>query len=110
MHGFAFARLAGVPASTAQLAAHLGITKQATGELVAYLLLQGYLTRSPDPADRRAQLLVLTEHGHACTRAAQEAADDVVERWNSRLSSRQQDDLHSTLTAISSPGRLRPAW
>lgn len=110
VHGFAFARLAGAPASTAQLAQHLGITKQATSELVEHLVQCGYLTRTPDPDDRRARLLVLTERGHACTRAAQEAANDVVDHWNSKLTHQQRTDLASTLAAISSPGRLRPAW
>ena len=110
VHGFAFARLAGAPATTAQLAEHLGVTKQATSELVAYLVHSGYLTRTPDPDDRRARLLVLTERGHACTRAAQQAATDTVDHWNSKLTRQQRADLHSTLTAISSPGRLRPAW
>ncbi|MGI8458270.1 MAG: hypothetical protein ACR2LI_09180 [Propionibacteriaceae bacterium] len=58
---------------------------------------------------RWGRLLVLTEHGHACTRAAQEAATDTVDHWNDTLSQPQQADLHNTLTTISSPGRLRPA-
>jgi DNA-binding MarR family transcriptional regulator len=110
VHGFAFARLAGAPATTAQLAEHLGITKQATSELVEHLVQSGYLIRAPDPDDRRARLLVLTDRGHACTRAAQEAAGDVVERWDTKLTREQQLSLRSTLAAISGTGRLRPAW
>lgn len=110
VHGFAFARVSEAPATTSQLAEHLGITKQATSELVAHLVKNGYLTRRPDPADRRAQLLELTDHGNACTRAAQQAAADTVDRWNSTLTLQQQTDLHSLLTAIGSTGRLRPAW
>lgn len=110
VHGFAFARLAGAPATTAQLAEHLGITKQATAELVAYLEQTGYLTRTPDPRDRRARLLVLTEHGHACTRAAQHAAAEAVDMWNKKLTDRQQTELRTTLATITSPGHLRPAW
>lgn len=110
VHGFAFARLSGAPATTAQLADHLGITKQATSELVAHLVGRGYLTRTPDPHDRRARLLVLTDRGHACTRAAEQAAADTVDQWNDKLTLQQQADLRSTLLVISSPGRLRPAW
>lgn len=110
VHGFAFARLASAPATTTQLAEHLGVTKQATAELVAHLERTGYVTRTPDPHDRRARLLVLTEHGHACTRAAQHAAAETVENWNSKLTDRQQSDLQHTLATISSPGPLRPAW
>jgi DNA-binding MarR family transcriptional regulator len=110
VHGFAFARLAGAPATTAQLAEHLGITKQATSELVTHLVESGYLTRTPDPTDGRARLLVLTEHGHACTRAAEQAATDVVEHWNSKLTQEQQTDLQDALAVLTTPGRLRPAW
>jgi DNA-binding MarR family transcriptional regulator len=110
VHGFAFARLSGTPATTAQLAEHLGITKQATSELVTHLVVNGYLVRTPDPDDRRARLLVLTGRGHACTRAAEQAAADTVAEWNRRLTPQQQSELRATLSAIASPGRLRPAW
>ncbi len=100
----------GAPATTAQLADHLGITKQATSKLVAHLVRRGYLTRTPDPDDRRARLLVLTDRGHDCTRAAEQAAADTVDQWNDKLTLQQQADLRSTLIVISSPGRLRPAW
>jgi DNA-binding MarR family transcriptional regulator len=109
-HGFAFARLSESPATTAQLAAHLGITKQATGELVDYLVERGYLTRTLDPRDGRARLLVLTEQGIACTRAAQQAATFTVDAWSEQLTPPQQADFHTALAAITSPGRLRPAW
>jgi DNA-binding MarR family transcriptional regulator len=49
VHGFAFARLSESPASTVQLAEHLGITKQATSELVQHLVDRGYLTRARTP-------------------------------------------------------------
>ena len=110
VHGFAFARLAEAPTTTTQLAEHLGITKQATAEVVGYLEQTGYVTRTPDPHDRRARLLVLTEHGLACTRAAQRAAAETIQNWNNQLTERQQTDLHDTLAKISNPGRLRPAW
>ena len=38
VHGFAFARLSAAPGTTAQLAEHLAITKQATSELVQDLV------------------------------------------------------------------------
>jgi DNA-binding MarR family transcriptional regulator len=110
VHGFAFALLSAAPATTAQLAGHLGITKQATSELVAHLVDRGYLTRVPDPADRRARLLVLTDRGHDCTRAAQEAAERTVERWERRMTPGQAAALRAALAAGATPGPLRPAW
>lgn len=110
VHGFAFARLSEAPATTAQLAKHLSVTKQAASELVAQLVETGYVTRTPDPSDRRALLLTLTGRGHACTRAARQAATDTVDGWTSTLTARQRDELRAVLTTISSPGPLRPAW
>ena len=110
VHGFAFARLSEAPATTAQLAEHLGITKQATSELVQYLVDRNYLTRAPDPTDRRARLLVLTRRGHDCTRAAQTAAARAVDSWEQRLTPHQRTDLRDGLAAAASPGRLRPTW
>lgn len=110
VHGFAFARLSGAPGTTAQLAEHLGITKQATSELVQHLVEHGYLTRAPDPDDRRARRLVLTDRGHACTRAAEQAATDTVDSWKLHLTAEQFADLNTALELIARPGRLRPNW
>lgn len=110
VHGFAFARLSEAPATTTQLAEHLGITKQATSELVHHLVDHGYLDLVPDPTDRRARLLALTDRGHACTRAAQDAAADTVNTWEQRITPDQRAELRVALAAITDPGRLRPSW
>jgi DNA-binding MarR family transcriptional regulator len=49
----------------------LRVTKQAASELVDALVLRGYLSRTPDPDDRRRVNVALTERGH-------EAADAVL--------------------------------
>jgi len=109
-HGFAFARISTAPSTTADLAAHLGITKQAAAQLVDHLVGHGYLTRKADPRDGRAKLLVLTERGRACTNAAEQAADDVIQRWKAQLSPQQFVEMREALNLIAVPGRLRPAW
>lgn len=45
------------------LADRSGVTPQAMGELVDDLEKKGYLSRTPDPTDRRARLIVFTERG-----------------------------------------------
>lgn len=109
-HGFAFVLLSAGPTTTTQLAEHLGITKQAASELVQQLAERGYLTRELDPADRRTKLLVLTDRGAACTRAAEQAAASTVDGWRDTLPSAQFDDLEVALRLLSGNGRLRPAW
>lgn len=110
VHGFAFARLSGAPTTAAELATHLGVTKQAAAQLVDHLVEHGYLRREPDPTDRRARLLVLTERGHACTAAADQAAGEVVQHWRDQLPQPQFELLQQALHTIAVPGRLRPAW
>src|SRR5438034_9226204 len=46
-----------------ELASLAGMTKQSVGELVDDLVELGYVERIPDPADRRAKLICLTERG-----------------------------------------------
>ena len=66
-HGFAFARLAPGGATVTELAAHLGVTKQAASQLVDDIVRKGYAERRPHPGDARARLVVLTERGRDCT-------------------------------------------
>ncbi|WAC55835.1 MarR family winged helix-turn-helix transcriptional regulator [Gordonia sp. SL306] len=48
---------------TVDLAAELGMTKQGAGQHVAYLTDGGFVTQQPDPGDRRARRVELTERG-----------------------------------------------
>ena len=67
------------------MAEHLGVTEQAAAQLIAQLIMLGYVTRQPDASDARAQLLMLTERGWACTEAAEAAAGETVDQWRSEL-------------------------
>ncbi|MGC5256901.1 MarR family winged helix-turn-helix transcriptional regulator [Gordonia sp. DT218] len=48
---------------TVDLAAELGMTKQGAGRHVAHLSDRGFVTQQPDPDDRRARPVELTERG-----------------------------------------------
>ncbi|MFJ8027333.1 MarR family winged helix-turn-helix transcriptional regulator [Streptomyces sp. NPDC096311] len=109
-HGFAFARLAPGGATVSDLAAHLGVTKQAASQLVDELVRKGYVERRPHPADARARLIVLTELGWACTRAAEEAAADAVRAWGELLGESEMRALRDRLLRIAPYGPLRPTW
>ncbi|WP_329246767.1 MarR family winged helix-turn-helix transcriptional regulator [Streptomyces sp. NBC_01478] len=109
-HGFAFVRLAPDGATATDLAAHLGITKQAASQLVDELVRKGYVERRPHPGDARARLVVLTELGWACTRAAEEAAADAVQSWVELLGESEVRVLCDRLRRIAPYGPLRPAW
>src|SRR6185295_11797511 len=55
--------LAEGPLTLSALARRRRVTLQAMGELVQALVERGWVARTPDPSDRRQQLLTLTEHG-----------------------------------------------
>ncbi|SHH46303.1 MarR family protein [Jatrophihabitans endophyticus] len=109
-YGFAFAFLSGGAASASALGEHLAVSKQAAGQLVDQLVARGYVERQPDPRDGRAWLLVLTDRGWACTRAAEQAAGDVVAGWRAVLPSPEFAALSAAATRIGGSGRLRPSW
>ena len=109
-HGFAFVRLAPSGATVSDLAAHLNMTRQAASQLVDELVASGYVERRPYPGDGRARLIVLTERGWACTRAASAAAAQTVAGWASVLGESRLEALRADLARIAPPGRLRPTW
>ncbi len=109
-HGFAFVRLAPDGATVTELAAHLGVTKQAASQLVDEIVRKGYAERRPHPGDARARLIVLTERGWACTRAAEEAAAEVVQGWAGVLGEGEVRALRNCLMRIAPYGPIRPAW
>lgn len=84
-HGFVFARLAPDGATVTELAAPLGVTGQAADRLVDEAVRQGCAERRVRPGGARARLVVLTERGWACARAAEEAAAEVVRGWSGAL-------------------------
>ncbi|MFD5715540.1 MarR family winged helix-turn-helix transcriptional regulator [Streptomyces pharetrae] len=109
-YGYAFTRLARGGATVTELAAHLGVTKQAASQLVDELVRKGYVERRSHPVDARARLLELTERGRACTRAAEEAAAEVVGEWSELLGEDEVRVLREQLGRIAPHGPVRPVW
>lgn len=62
-----------------ELAAGANITAQSMGQIVDELEELGYVRRQPDPDDRRAKLITLTEQGHAAVAAGESAITGIEE-------------------------------
>ncbi len=62
-HGCVFRFVHGDGMRLTELASLAGLTKQSVGEIVDDLAKLGYLERYPDPTDKRAKLIRLTEKG-----------------------------------------------
>lgn len=110
VHGFVFAELSENASTAADLATALQITKQAAAQLIVYLVERGYLDKHPDPNDRRAQLVTLTQRGRECMVAARESAERCVQVWRDELPDKDFKALTRALDAIAVPGRLKPSW
>lgn len=63
------------------LAARAGITHQSMAQLVDELEQRGIVERVPDPSDRRARLVRLTEEGHERVGVAMREIDKIEARW-----------------------------
>ncbi|MDH6109813.1 DNA-binding MarR family transcriptional regulator [Kitasatospora sp. MAP12-15] len=108
--GYALIRLAPDGATVGELAEHLDVTKQAASQLVDELVGKGYVERHPHPSDARARLVVMTERGWACTRAADEAAAEAIRPWEAELGPQRLRELRDALARLAPSGRLRPLW
>jgi DNA-binding MarR family transcriptional regulator len=83
-----------------ELSDHLRIAARSTTEVVDALESRGLVQRRPDPGDRRAVLVELTEQGTAVLNAIREARGSEAERVFSRLSRADQDDLARILRKL----------
>ena len=103
------------------IAARANITPQAVGELVDDLERLDYVRREPDPDDRRAKRIVLTERGLASVRAALETIAALETELEAFLGPERYHELHRSLKqiveqedgvgsshAVRRPGNVRP--
>jgi DNA-binding MarR family transcriptional regulator len=79
-HGAVFQYLDDTGTTVSRLAERAQMTKQAMAELVAHLERHGYVTRTPDPQDRRAKLVLPTERGHEVMTIAQSLVPELETR------------------------------
>lgn len=84
------------------LAERSGVTKQAIGQLVVDLEGRGFVSRVPDPTDRRAKLIQLTPTGQRLMEAAYGVISEIETELIERAGSDNVDTARAVLqTAIS---------
>jgi DNA-binding MarR family transcriptional regulator len=82
------------------IAARANITPQAVGELVDELERLGYVVRQPDPDDRRAKRIVLTDRGRESVAAALDTIAAIEAELEGLLGSETLAELHDSLSRI----------
>jgi DNA-binding MarR family transcriptional regulator len=83
-----------------ELSDHLHIAPRSTTEVVDALETRGLVGRRPDPDDRRATLVELTEHGTSVLDAIRVARGTEAERVFDRLSPADREHLSRILRKL----------
>jgi len=86
-----------------ELATLAGLTKQSIGEIVDDLVARGYVERFPDPDDRRAKLIRLTEKGEEAQGVGQSLFAKLEQRLGERHGADRVADLRQLLEEIATP-------
>ena len=88
------------PVRMGELSSALGVTARNVTTIVDALEDEGLLARKPDPTDRRATLLELTEMGHAHVTHIHDVQNDLAERLFTPLTPRECEAFHSMLVRL----------
>jgi DNA-binding MarR family transcriptional regulator len=76
-----------------ELAARVGVSKQAMGETITELERRGYVERMPDPSDGRATLIRRTDRGWAVNQVARRVVEEVQDEWARALGEEEFREL-----------------
>lgn len=83
-----------------EIAELANMTKQSVGEVVDDLAARGYVERVPDPVDRRAKLIRLTERGEEAQAFGFRTFAEIEESWARRHGAERLAGLRETLEEI----------
>jgi DNA-binding MarR family transcriptional regulator len=99
-HGVVLAYLDERGSRATELAALSGRHKQLVGRTIDELEALGYVTRSPDPADRRAKLVVPTPRGRAVMHLSDQIMTDIGQRGAAAVGADAYGQFRRTLQRL----------
>ena len=99
-HSAVFQYLDDTGTTVSALAERAQMTKQAMAELVHHLEAHDYVSRVPDPADRRAKLVLATERGREVLAIARALVPEIEERVGAVVGAERMPSLVADLDAI----------
>jgi DNA-binding MarR family transcriptional regulator len=103
-HSAVFAQISLEGSRLTDLAHKANMTPQSMAEIIDELVELGYVVRRPDPADRRAKLIVLTRRGRDAVAAGRQTIEGIEERVIELLGERGHRDLRRLLTKLLDAG------
>ena len=113
VHDFALHSILAGADSASELGRAMGITKQAAAKTIVLLEERGYLTREPDPADKRRVRLRVSERGLAMLRQGEAVFDELRVRWEQQVGPDTVRQLEQTLRQLAGPNIIQidsPGW
>ncbi len=90
-----------------ELAADLGMSRQAVNYLLGELERLGYLTRAPDPDDRRSRRIGLTERGEAVRQTIRATVAEIETELAAELGPESLDQLRALLARLNATALVR---
>ncbi|WP_406229855.1 MarR family winged helix-turn-helix transcriptional regulator [Nocardia sp. NBC_01009] len=99
-YGFVLRTLAESALTASQLGERLGITAQGAAKVVDEMVRHGYVERRPDPADKRAKLLHLSDRGRDTLDAVREFHAEYERKLVARVDADQVATVRSVLGEI----------
>jgi DNA-binding MarR family transcriptional regulator len=82
------------------LADRLAVSRQAVAQAVAALERHDYVSRLPDPADARAQIIELTPRGRRVLDVMRSTTIDLEKRWEETLGRQRLSELRRSLLML----------
>jgi len=97
------------PLSQADIGRRLGLDRNDVNGILTRLDSRGRVDRRPDPADRRRNIVTLTDAGHRYLNALQHKADAVQAELLAGLDTTEQRQLQALLDKVLAGHRPQPA-
>jgi DNA-binding MarR family transcriptional regulator len=98
--GFVMGRLAAGPASVSDLAAFLGVSKQAASKTVEHMQANGLVHISPHPGDGRQKIVEMTSEGQKFRKDVEEIYADLESSWADSIGRAELELMRERLTAF----------
>jgi DNA-binding MarR family transcriptional regulator len=102
-HFAVFQYLPAEGAHATALAERAQMTKQSMGYLLDHLEREGYVERTPDPADQRARIVRRTPRGWAVEGAARASIQRLEDEWDEQIGAERMRQFRAVLADL---GRL----
>jgi DNA-binding MarR family transcriptional regulator len=100
VHDFALRAIRSGADSASALGRRMSVSKQAAAKTVSVLEERRYVTREPDPTDRRRTRIRVTDRGLAMLQEGEAIFDELREQWEQQVGTASLSSLEETLREL----------